>query len=250
MGPIIEIENLTHVFSDGKTGLSNINISIQRGSFVVIAGCNGSGKTTLLRHLNGLLLPTEGEVRIEGIPVAEDLRSARQRVGMVFQDTDSQIVGETVYEDVAFGPENLCLDRNEIKRRVISALNSVGLADRLEDRPHLLSGGQKRRLTIAGILAMEPSILVFDEPFSNLDYPGIVKVLHHVVALHKIGHTILLTTHDLEKVIVHADRLVVMEEGRVQRDNRPEQLYKDLEKFGVREPCASRLGAELQSWLA
>lgn len=250
MEPIIEIDNLTHVFGDGTAGLSNINLSIQRGSFIVIAGRNGSGKTTLLRHLNGLLLPTEGEVRIEGIPVAEDLRRARQKVGMVFQDTDSQIVGETVYEDVAFGPENLCLERNEIKRRVTAALDSVGLADRIEDRPHLLSGGQKRRLTIAGILAMESTILVFDEPFSNLDYPGIVRVLRHIVALHKLGHTILITTHDLEKVIAHADRLVVMREGTVQRDNKPEQLYKDLEQFGVREPCASRLGAELKSWLA
>lgn len=250
MKGILEIENLTHIFTDGTNGLDNINLSIERGSFVVIAGCNGSGKTTLLRHFNGLLFPTKGEIRIDGVLVADDLLGARQKVGMVFQDTDSQIVGETVCEDVAFGPENMGLDRLEIKRRVTAALNSVGLTGREDDRPHLLSGGQKRRLTIAGILAMEPTILVFDEPFSNLDYPGIVKVLQHIVSLHKLGHTIILTTHDLEKVIVHADRLVLMEKGRVVRDNRPDLLYKELETFGVREPCASRLGNDLQSWLA
>jgi biotin transport system ATP-binding protein len=249
MGAIIEIDNLSQVFSDGNVGLSNIDLSIERGSFVVIAGRNGSGKTTLLRHLNGLLLPTQGEVRIDGIPVVNDLRSARQKVGMVFQDADSQIVGETVAEDIAFGPENLGLDRAEIQQRVAAALEAVGLAGRADDSPHLLSGGQKRRLTIAGILAMQSVILVFDEPFSNLDYPGTVKVLQHIVKLKQLGHTILFTTHDLEKVIVHADRLVVMEESRVQRDDTPAKLYGELEKFGIREPCASRFGLDLQSWL-
>lgn len=249
MGGIIEINNLTHKFGDGTTGLSNIQLSIQAGSFVVIAGCNGSGKTTLLRHLNGLLLPTEGEVRIEGVAVDDDLQGARQKVGMVFQDTDSQIVGETVFEDVAFGPENLCLKRQEVRERVVSALHAVALSDRSDDRPHLLSGGQKRRLTIAGILAMKPSILVFDEPFSNLDYPGIVKVLQQIVSLHSQGATIILTTHDLEKVIVHADRLLLMKDGKILRDDQPKNLYKELEMFGVREPCASRLDTDVLSWL-
>jgi biotin transport system ATP-binding protein len=119
----------------------------------------------------------------------------------------------------------------------------------VDDRPHLLSGGQKRRLTIAGILAMEPAILVFDEPFSNLDYPGISSVLRHIVSLHSQGHTILLTTHDLEKVIVHADRLLIMEKGKIVRDDAPQALFHELETFGVREPCASRMGSEMRSWL-
>jgi len=249
MANIIEIDHLSHTFSDGSLGLHDIQLSIKKGSFVVLAGCNGSGKTTLLRHLNGLLLPTEGEVRIEGLSVATNLTHARQKVGMVFQDTDSQIVGETVFEDIAFGPENLKLDRDEINRRVTTALDLVGLSTRAEDRPHLLSGGQKRRLTIAGILAMEPAILVFDEPFSNLDFPGIISVLQHIVSLHKQGHTILLTTHDLEKVIAHADRLLIMDFGKIVRDDKPQELFKDLESFGVRQPCSSRMGAEVSSWL-
>ncbi|WP_163335877.1 energy-coupling factor ABC transporter ATP-binding protein [Desulfopila sp. IMCC35008] len=249
MATIIEIDNLTHIFSDGTKGLNNINLTVTSGSFVVIAGSNGSGKTTLLRHLNGLLLPREGEVRIEGVPVEDDLLAARQKVGMVFQDTDSQIVGETVFEEIAFGPENLGLDRDEVHKRVTAAMKSVGLAHRADDRPHLLSGGQKRRLTIAGILAMEPAILVFDEPFSNLDYPGVLTVLRHIVSLHEQGHTILLITHDLEKVIYHADRLVIMQEGRVVRDDIPHHLFKELETLGVRQPCASRMGYQLQSWL-
>lgn len=249
MTNIIEIDHLSHTFSDGSVGLSDIHLDIKNGSFVVLAGSNGSGKTTLLRHLNGLLLPTAGEVRIEGTPVALDLAGSRQKVGMVFQDTDSQIVGETVFEDIAFGPENLKLKRDEITRRVRLSLDLVGLSDRADDRPHLLSGGQKRRLTIAGILAMEPAILVFDEPFSNLDYPGIISVLRHIVSLHKQGHTILLTTHDLEKVIVHADRLLIMEGGKIVRDDMPQSLFHELETFGVREPCASRMGSEMRSWL-
>ena len=249
MTDIIEIDNLTHIFSDGSRGLSNINITIKRGTFVVVAGSNGSGKTTLLRHLNGLLLPEKGAVRIDGISVAEDLLAARQKVGMVFQDTDSQIVGETVFDDIAFGPENLGLERDEINRRVLSVLELVGLSHRADDRPHLLSGGQKRRLTIAGILAMDPEILVFDEPFSNLDYPGVLAVLSHIVSLHQQGHTIVLSTHDLEKVISHADRLLIMQEGRIIRDDIPQHLYKELEIFGIREPCASQMGFELRSWL-
>ncbi|PHR23181.1 MAG: ABC transporter ATP-binding protein [Desulfotalea sp.] len=246
---IIEIDHLSHRFSDGSLGLSDIHLNIRKGSFVVLAGSNGSGKTTLLRHLNGLLLPSTGEVRIEGTPVLDDISGARQKVGMVFQDTDSQIVGETVFEDIAFGPENLQLAREEINRRVVEVLELLGLSARAEDRPHLLSGGQKRRLTIAGILVMQPAILVFDEPFSNLDYPGIISVLRHIVGLHKQGHTILLTTHDLEKVIAHADRLLIMEGGKIVRDDRPQKLFHDLEAFGVRQPCGSRMGGEVGSWL-
>ncbi|BHH83782.1 energy-coupling factor ABC transporter ATP-binding protein [Desulforhopalus sp. 52FAK] len=249
MTSIIEIDHLTHRFSDGSLGLKDIDLSIDKGSFVVLGGRNGSGKTTLLRHLNGLLLPTEGEVRVEGFSVSDNLTLARQKVGMVFQDTDSQIVGETVFEDIAFGPENLKLGRAEINRRVEMALEVVGLSGRTDDRPHLLSGGQKRRLTIAGILAMEPAILVFDEPFSNLDFPGIISVLRQIVSLHSQGHTILLTTHDLEKVIAHADRLLIMEGGMIVRDDKPQSLFHELEEFGVRQPCSSRIGGEVRSWL-
>jgi biotin transport system ATP-binding protein len=246
---IIEIENLSHRFADGTHGLKNINLTIEEGAFVVIAGPNGSGKTTLLKHLNGLLLPTTGTVRVAGIPVPENLISVRQMVGMVFQDPDSQIVGETVSDDVAFGPENLCLDRSEVKRRVARALDLVNLLDFKNQKPHLLSGGEKRRLAIAGILAMEPKVLVFDEPFSSLDYPGIKQVLKQIISLHQAGHTILVAAHDLEKVIAHADRLVIMNHGKVVKNGLPGQLLGELEAFGIRQPCAYRLGGEVQSWL-
>jgi biotin transport system ATP-binding protein len=246
---IIEIENLSHRFADGKYGLEEINLNIREGSLVVLAGVNGSGKTTLLRHLNGLLLPTSGTVRLAGISVAQDLLKARQFVGMVFQDADSQIVGETVFEDVAFGPENLRLERSQIQRRVLSALQAVGLTDLAHQRPHLLSGGEKRRLAIAGILAMEPRVIVFDEPFSSLDFPGVKQVLAHILALHRLGHTILVTTHDLEKIIAHADRLILMYGGNIVRDGMPADVVRDVESFGVRKPCAFRLGLEAESWL-
>ena len=216
---------------------------------MVIAGHNGSGKTTLLRHLNGLLLPSDGCVRLAGKPIEEDLLRARQFVGMMFQDADSQIVGETVYEDVAFGPENLCLERTEIKKRVANALHVVGLQDFVEHRPHLLSGGEKRRLAIAGILSMKPRVILFDEPFASLDYPGIQQILQHILDLHQSGHTIVVTTHDVEKIIAHADRLIIMQGGKIVRNGMPAEIVDDLEAFGVRKPCAYRLGMEAESWL-
>ena len=246
---IIEIENLSHRFGDGTVGLEGIDLNIQEGSLVVIAGHNGSGKTTLLRHFNGLLLPTEGTVRVAEMPVEKDLLRARQLVGMMFQDADSQIVGETVYEDVAFGPENLRLDRAEISKRVDHALHVVGLQDFADQRPHLLSGGEKRRLAIAGVLAMKPRVIVFDEPFASLDYPGIRQVLQHILELHQSGLTIVVTTHDIEKIIAHTDRLVLMQKGRIARDGTPEEIANYLEDHGVRKPCAFRMGREADSWL-
>ena len=246
---IIEIENLSHRFENGALGLDCINLQIREGAFVVVAGPNGSGKTTLIRHLNGLLMPTAGTVQLAGVFVQHDLLRARRLVGMMFQDADSQIVGDTVLEDVAFGPENLRLDRSQINRRVKQALNAVGLTDFADQSPHLLSGGEKRRLAIAGILAMEPKVIAFDEPFASLDYPGVKQVLKQILALHQSGHTILVITHDLEKVIAHADRLIIMQKGQVVRDGRPAEIVNAVETFGVRAPCASLLGLEIPSWL-
>ncbi|UCE53577.1 MAG: ABC transporter ATP-binding protein [Desulfobacterales bacterium] len=246
---IIEVENLSHRFADDTLGIDNISFRVKEGSCVVIAGPNGSGKTTLLRHLNGLLIPSSGMVKLAGISVEKDLIRARQFVGMMFQDADSQIVGETVYEDVAFGPENLCLDRFEINRRVTYALQVVDLTEFADHKPHLLSGGEKRRLAIAGILAMKPKVIVFDEPFSSLDYPGVQQLLRQILSLHQAGRTILIATHDLEKVIAHADRLILMKDGKIVKDAYPKTILPEVEKFGVRQPCASRLGYEVSSWL-
>jgi biotin transport system ATP-binding protein len=248
--PMIEIRNLSHRFSDGTLGLDRVDLSVGQGEFVVIAGANGSGKTTLLRHINGLLSPATGSVTLDGRSVAQDPMRARRLAGMVFQDADSQIVGETVYDDVAFGPENLGLERGEIHRRVTRALETVGLAHLADQRPHVLSGGEKRRLAVAGVLAMEPRVIMLDEPFSNLDYPGVRQVLSQILALHGGGHTLLVTTHDLEKVIAHANRLVLMQGGKVVRDGPPAAVVTETENYGVRQPCATRLGLEVRSWLS
>jgi len=246
---LIELKNVSYRFSDGSPGIEDVSLAIEEGEFIVIAGPNGSGKTTLLRHLNGLLIPQKGTVKIAGQPTKRNLLRIRQQVGMVFQDADSQIVGETVSDDVAFGPRNLGLSHDEIDHRVSRCLQAVGLVASAAKRPHLLSGGEKRRLAIAGILAMRPKIIVLDEPFSNLDYIGVRQVLEQILRLHGSGCTIILSTHDIEKVIVHARRLIVMQNGCIARDGQPRQLMGELEILGVRQPCASRLGLEVTSWL-
>jgi biotin transport system ATP-binding protein len=246
---IIDIENLTHRFPNGTLGLDQVNLRIKAGAFVVVAGPNGSGKTTLVRHLNGLLRPTAGCVKVDGVPVQKDLLRARRLVGMMFQDADSQIVGETVYADVAFGPENLRLEHDQISERVACALAVVGLKDFADQPPHLLSGGEKRRLAIAGILAMAPKVIVCDEPFTSLDYSGVRQVLKQMLALHQAGHTLLVITHDLEKVLAHADRLLIMQKGKIVRDGIPAEIVGELEIYGVRAPRTSQLGLEVCSWL-
>lgn len=234
---MIEIVKLSHRFSDGTPGLQDISLTIGEGEFAVVAGHNGSGKTTLFKHLNGLLAPEKGEVKIYGVSVSADILRARQTVGLVFQDADSQIVGETVYDDVAFGPENLLFTPEEVHKRVSKALRIVGLDHLAEQRPHRLSGGEKRRLAIAGILAMEPKILVLDEPFSNLDYPGVLQVLSKIDSLHRSGKTIILSTHDLDKVYGYAERLILMKNGTIIGDGSFESLINSVEEAGLKMPC-------------
>lgn len=247
---IIETTGLCYQYQDGSTGLVDVSLSFEAGEFTVVAGANGSGKSTLLRHLNGLLLPGSGSVCVCGKAVRDDPARARQQVGMVFQDADSQIVGETVYSDVAFGPENLGLSHAQIDRRVQAALKAVALTGFDDKSPHHLSGGEKRRLAIAGVLAMSPQVLVMDEPFSNLDYRAARLVLDQILNLHRAGHTIIITTHDLEKVIGHAQRLIIMDGGRIVRDGSPAALVADVEQFGIRPPCSVLFNKGIQPWLS
>ncbi len=236
-------------YADGGLGLADVSLRIDRGELVVVAGANGSGKTTLLKHMNGLLTPARGRVVVNGRPTHEDPESVRRLVGMVFQHADAQIVGETVYDDVAFGPENLRMPRDTVDRCVQQALAAVGLEDKYSQRPHLLSGGEKRRLTIAGVLAMQPEAVVFDEPFSSLDLEGVRQVLRQIVSLKAAGCTLVITTHDLDKILAHADRLVILSRGQVVGDGCPRDILPAVERYGVREPDASRLGADFRSWL-
>jgi len=245
---IIEITGLSHRFPDGTQSLIDISIGFRDGDFIVIAGANGSGKTTLLRHLNGLLVPECGTVTVCGVLVQKDPLAARKQVGMVFQDADSQIIGDTVYDDVCFGPENLQMDREEIDARARQALADVKLTGSEDKSPHNLSSGEKRRLAIAGVLAMAPPIMLLDEPFSNLDYPATRTVLDQINQLHQTGHTIIITTHDLEKVISYANRIVVMEQGRVVEDGKPEDVVNTVDRYGIRPPCSVLLGRGIQQW--
>ncbi len=247
---MIEIRDLHFRYSDGTHALKRINLTISRGEFLLVCGANGSGKTTLIRLLCGLLRPTSGSIKIDGVQDPYASKEIRREIGMIFQDSDSQIVGETVKEDVAFGPENLGLSREEIQRRVQWALRVMQMEELQEKPCYLLSGGEKKRLAIAGILAMKPRILLFDEPFSHLDFPGIQEVLRHMVRLHQEGHTLVVTTHDVEKVIAHVNRLAILHRGELKAAGLPEELLTNLPAFGVRPPCYALFGKEKLSWLS
>lgn len=247
---ILTTEHLTHIFPNGKIAINDINLTIQDGEFVIVAGSNGSGKTVLMRHLNGLYLPTQGKVLLDGKPITEDLTSVRKKIGLIFQNSDSQIVGQTVAEDVAFGPENLNFSRKEVDELVKESLEAVGLSAFANQRPNTLSGGQKRKLAVAGVLAMNPKILIFDEPFTGLDYPGVLQVLKQIVQLHKSGHTIILVTHELEKTLAHADRLIIMDKGRIVRDGEPSQLINEVELYGIKRPYGENRRVETMTWLS
>ncbi len=246
---ILEINNLTHIFSNGNKALDQVNLTIKKGEFLILAGANGSGKTVLVRHFNGLLLPTEGEVLLEGEPISKDLTNARKKVGLIFQNSDNQIVGQTVADDIAFGPENLGLAQGEVTDRVKYSLKAVGLEDVADERPQILSGGQKRKLAVAGVLAMKPKIIIFDEPFTGLDYPGVIQVLTQINYLHGKGHTIIVVTHELEKILAHADRLVIMEKGRIVENGTPEELMGRLELYGIKKPYGNNRKVETMTWL-
>ena len=235
----IEIKNITLKKPNGSLILDNINLTINEKSFVVICGENGSGKSTLVKNLNGLVFPDEGKITIDnGLEVKKNLSKARQIVGMVFQHTDSQIVGETVYDDIAFGLENLSLKNDEIEKKVSNILEEFNLTNVAEVCPHYLSGGEKKKLCIASILVMEPKIIVFDEPFTSLDFYGVKKILKEIVKLHKNGHTIIVITHNLEEIINYTDRLIVMNKGKIVMDGKPKNLLNKIENFGVKKPVS------------
>ena len=246
---ILTTKNLTHTFPDGTTGIADISLQFGAGEFVIIAGANGSGKTVFIRHLNGLLTPTRGKVLIDGVPITKNITATRRKIGLIFQDSDSQIVGQTVAEDVAFGPENLNLSPPEVEQAVAEALRATGLEDLSGKDPRTLSGGQKKKLAIAGVLAMQPEILIFDEPFTGLDYPGVIQILQQIVQLHQAGHTILLVTHELEKVLAHADRLIILHQGKLVEDGAPQEVIYRAANYGVRVPLKDGEEVSSVTWL-
>ncbi|NLI83664.1 MAG: ABC transporter ATP-binding protein [Deltaproteobacteria bacterium] len=246
---MISIRDLHYSYPDGTLALRGVTLDVAAGEFLAVCGPNGSGKTTLIRHMNGLLTPRTGSVVVDGYDTVQAPQEVIRRVGMVFQDADSQILGETVWEDVAFGPRNLRLNRDVLEERVASALKAVNLTDLAQKPCHLLSGGEKRRVAIAGVLAMRSPVIIFDEPFANLDYPGVREVLQHLLRLREQGHTLIVTTHDVEKVVAHVDRLAVLFNGELRAVGHPEEVIPHLRAFEVRPPCFTYFGERMLSWL-
>ena len=236
MSSMIELKDVTFAYpaeegKQTKNALDGVTLSIEKGSFVAVLGHNGSGKSTLAKTMNAILVPTGGKVLVEGMDTAEEanLLAIRQRVGMVFQNPDNQIVANVVEEDVAFAPENLGVPSDEIRRRVDDALKAVGMYEYREHAPHLLSGGQKQRVAIAGVIAMEPRCIVLDEPTAMLDPIGRADVLRTIRTLNREkGITVVLITHHMDEA-AQADRLVVMSKGKVIADGAPKEVFQDVE---------------------
>lgn len=235
----IKIEHLTHIFKSNDEqkkdlkALDDINLSINKGEFIAIIGVNGSGKSTLAKHLNGLLLPTEGACFVDGIKVedSEEIWKIRQKVSMVFQNPDNQIIATIVEDDIAFGPENMGLPREEIRERVEFALKSLHIEHLRKFAPHLLSGGQKQLTAIAGAIAMRTNCLVLDEPTAMLDPQGRIAVMKALKELHeKYNMTIIMITHFMEEAM-QTQRIIVMDDGKVIRDGTPKQIFEDKKKL-------------------
>ena len=234
MAPIIRFEQVTHRYPEAsRDSLSDISLSFESGSFTAVLGHNGSGKSTLAKHMNAILLPSSGRVLIRDMDTAdeEDLLEIRRKVGMVFQNPDNQIVANVVEEDVAFAPENLGIPTEEIRARVDTALKTVGMYEYRMHAPHLLSGGQKQRVAIAGVLAMQPEIIVLDEPTAMLDPSGRSEVISTVNRLcREKGMTVILITHHMDECI-DADRLIVMSDGRIADDGTPAEVFSHVDQI-------------------
>ncbi len=255
----IKVENLTHIYMPKtpfeKVALDNVNIEIEDGEFVALIGHTGSGKSTFIQHLNGLLEATSGTILVDGIDITKkqiNLTHVRKKVGLVFQYPEYQIFEETIAKDIAFGPKNLGLTDDEIKIRVIESMKMVGLDyETYKDQsPFDLSGGQKRRVAIAGVIAMKPTTLILDEPTAGLDPKGRDDILEQISKLHKeYNMTIILVSHSMEDVAKIAERIIVMNHGKVELQGKPSEVFKEvdkLEKIGLGVPQVTYLVRELR----
>ena len=232
---VLNVEHLSHVYAPGtpyeKVALADVSFTVEAGEFVGLIGHTGSGKSTLMQHLNGLLTPTSGRILMGGDDIHESkelTRAARFAVGLVFQYPEYQLFEETVYKDIAFGPKNMGLDKDEIDRRVRSAAKMVGLSeDNLDQSPFALSGGQKRRVALAGVFAMEPQVLILDEPMAGLDPKGREDIFACIRRYHEEhGTTILFVTHSMEDAAKMASRILVMDRGQLILDGTPEEVFR------------------------
>ena len=242
-----EEENIEEV----KRAIDDVDVDIKQGDFVAVLGHNGSGKSTFAKHINGILMPSEGTVLVSGIDTRDEdhIWDVRRTAGMVFQNPDNQIIGNIVEEDVGFGPENIGVPTDEIWRRVDQSLDAVGMAAYRLQSPNKLSGGQKQRVAIAGVMAMRPQCIILDEPTAMLDPNGRKEVIRTLRQLNKAENiTVLLITHYMEEA-VHADRIIVMDDGRIVMDGKPREIFsrvKELKSHGLDVPQATELAWELK----
>ncbi len=241
MAAIIEVQNLCHTYSVGTPfqhdAVRHISFTVEKGEFLGLIGHTGSGKSTLIQHLNGLLKQTDGDILLGGESIwknKETTRAARFRVGLVFQYPEYQLFEETVYQDIAFGPKNMGLKEEEIRRRVLQAVSFVGLDESVLDKsPFDLSGGQKRRAAIAGVIAMEPEIIIFDEPTAGLDPAGCASLLENIRAYQKATQaTVLMVSHSMDDVAALADRLLVLNHGEIEMLGTPKEVFTHAERLG------------------
>ena len=229
---ILEARDIHYKYPDGTLALKGVNFKARRGEMVALLGPNGAGKSTLFLHFNGILRPHKGEILIKGKPIKYDSKSlleVRKTVGIVFQNADDQLFAPTVMEDVAFGPLNLGCSEEEVKKRVKEALRAVGMEGYEDKPPHYLSGGEKKRIAIAGILAMKPEIMVLDEPTAGLDPLGASRIMELLYKLNREGMTIIISTHDVDLVPVYADRVYVMDKGRILTEGTPREVFSKVD---------------------
>ena len=257
--PVIKTEDLTFVYGEGtpfeKVAVNGVNLEIEKGEFVGVIGHTGSGKSTLIQHFNGLLKPTKGNIYIDGEKLWEDkgkLRDIRFKVGLVFQYPEYQLFEETVYKDIAFGPKNMGLSDDEIDRRIKETARLVGLKEEIMDKsPFELSGGQKRRVAIAGVMAMEPEVLILDEPTAGLDPKGRDKILGQIKEYHKEkGNTVLLVSHSMEDVAKNASKILVMNKSRLYMYDTPQNVFSkssELSAMGLSVPQVTRVFDRLKA---
>lgn len=228
---IIETENISYIYPDGTKALEDVDFKAKKGKIVALLGPNGAGKSTLFLHFNGILKPTSGRVKLDGEPIGyqkKDLLKIRQKVGIVFQNPDDQLFAPTVMEDVSFGPLNIDLSEDEVKKRVKEALKRVGMEGFEKKPPHHLSGGQKKRVAIAGILAMKPQIMVLDEPTSGLDPKGASQIMQLLYQLNKEGITIVISTHDVDLVPLYAYNVYIISKGKIIKEGNPQDVFTDV----------------------
>jgi cobalt/nickel transport system ATP-binding protein len=247
--PLVEVDCTAHTYPDGTTGMHDIEFAVYPDEIVAVCGENGAGKSTLLEHLNGILVPDEGELRIRGESAADDPDVARREVGFVFQDADTQLVAPTVIDDVMFGPKNYGATDEEARERAQAALEEMDAGHLTERVPHYLSGGEKRLVALAGVGAMDPSVVVMDEPLSGLDPVRAKRVIEMIERLHDEGVSLVLSTHDVDFAAGIADRVSVMAEGKQIGHGTPQEVFYDeelLEQANLEPPTAVHIARRAQ----